>query len=424
MKKIFKGMILGLSALIFSGGNLYAVELDKMGGVQIHGFISQGYLYSDENNFYADTENGTPKFNELGINFTSDVTDRLKMGVQLFRRSLGEFGGEVELDWGYASYLLKDWFGIRAGRMKLAHGLYNQVRDVDMTRTNIVLPQSIYNEAWRDSVNAIDGAGIYGDINLGTSGSITYEFQGGVVSVEPDGGVATTAKEQLQMPLVGIDFDAEESKATASGAGAITWNTPVDGFKMGVSGWHNDIELKGKGVNFPTPGGIDTLIAAGLITPNLDKTVDVDFDIISKQICAYFEYAINDLTLSAEYAYARYFFEMLYPGSTSRPLETEGYYVSAAYRFNEIYELAMYYSEYYADKDERDPSTTGTRWLQTSDASLKDICMSHRFDITRNWILKLEGHIMDGSALIMKGNNPTPREDDWYLLGAKMTFSF
>lgn len=137
MKKVFKSLILGGWSSSFLGG-LFAVELDKMGGVQIHGFISQGYLYSDDNNFYADTENGTPKFNELCINFASDVTDRLKMGVQLFRRNLGEFGGDVELDWGYASYLLRDWVGIRAGRMKIQHGLYNHVRDVDFTRTSVL----------------------------------------------------------------------------------------------------------------------------------------------------------------------------------------------------------------------------------------------------------------------------------------------
>lgn len=408
MKKVFKSLILGMGVLLFSGGSLFAVELDKMGGVQIHGFISQGYLYSDDNNFYADTENGTPKFNELGLNFTSDVTDRLKMGVQLFRRNLGEFGGDVELDWGYASYLMKDWFGLRAGRMKLAHGLYNQVRDIDMTRTSVLLPQSVYNEAWRDTVNAVDGAGIYGDVNLGNAGSFSYEIQGGTVKVETDGGVATTTKEQLAMPLVGINFEPTSGKSTEAESVAVMWTTPVDGLKFGVSAWNVSLELEGPG----TRGGV---------------TFPILFETNTKEICTSVEYQINSLTLAAEYAYNRYDFDMTTPlGKSSTPLETEGYYASAAYRFNEIYELGMYYSVYYADKDDEDPNEGDPRFQQASDAYLKDLCLSNRFDITKNWVAKLEAHLMDGSALMMKGNNPTPpgREDDWYLLAAKMTFSF
>lgn len=410
MKKVFKSLILGVGALLFSGGTLFAVELDKMGGVQIHGFISQGYLYSDDNNFYADTENGTPKFNELGINFASDVTDRLKMGVQLFRRNLGEFGGDVELDWGYASYLLRDWVGIRAGRMKIQHGLYNHVRDVDFTRTSVLLPQSVYNEAWRDTVNAIDGAALYGNIYLGNAGNLAYEFQGGTVKVETDGGVATTTREQLSMPLVGITFVPTSAKSTEAETGSLVWTTPVDGLKLGVSAWNVSLELEGSGA------------IKGTSMPLL-------FETNTKEICTSIEYNINNLTLAAEYAYNRYIFDLTLPapiGKKTTPLETEGYYVSAAYRFNDIYELGMYYSLYYADKDNEDPSTGDRRFLQTSDAYLKDICLSNRFDITSNWVFKLEGHLMDGSALMMKENNPTPpgREDDWYLLAAKMTFSF
>lgn len=408
MKKIFKSMIVGFTAIIFSSGSLYAVELDKMGGVQIHGFISQGYLYSDENNFYADTENGTPKFNEQGINFTSDVSDRLKMGVQLFRRNLGEFGGDVELDWGYASYLYKDWLGVRAGRIKIAHGLYNQVRDVDMTRTSVFLPQSIYNEAWRDTVNAVDGGALYGDINLGNAGSLSYELQGGTVTVETDGGVATTTKEQLAMPAVGINFNPTSAKSTEAEIAAVMWTTPVDGLRMGVSAWNVSLELSGPGTK------------SGYTMPML-------FETNTQQVCLSVEYVMNNLTLAAEYAYNRYDFDLTTPVSkTSTPLETEGYYGSAAYRFNDFYELGMYYSLYYPDKDDQDPNYGDPRFQQTSDAYLRDFCLSNRFDITKNWVFKLEGHIMDGSALMMKSNNPTPpgREDDWYLLAAKTTFSF
>ncbi len=40
MRKSFKTLLIGCAALLVSGGNVLAVELDKMGGVEIHGFIS------------------------------------------------------------------------------------------------------------------------------------------------------------------------------------------------------------------------------------------------------------------------------------------------------------------------------------------------------------------------------------------------
>jgi len=39
--------------------------------VAIHGFISQGYLKSDHNDFLAETEKGSFQFNEMGLNFST-----------------------------------------------------------------------------------------------------------------------------------------------------------------------------------------------------------------------------------------------------------------------------------------------------------------------------------------------------------------
>jgi len=58
--------------------------------IDIHGYISQGFMYSNHNNYLADTEKGTFQFNELGINFSDDLTDRLRIGIQLAARDLGE----------------------------------------------------------------------------------------------------------------------------------------------------------------------------------------------------------------------------------------------------------------------------------------------------------------------------------------------
>ena len=106
-------------ALIFFSIEILANHSAKaQDPVQIHGFLSQGYLKSSANNYLADTEDGTFQFNEFGINFTTDLADGLHMGMQLFARDLGSLGNDdVIIDWAYADYFYKSWLGIRiAGR--------------------------------------------------------------------------------------------------------------------------------------------------------------------------------------------------------------------------------------------------------------------------------------------------------------------
>ena len=45
------------------------------------------------------------------------MTERLRVGIQLFAYDLGKLGNYTErADWFYLDYRLKDWLGVRAGR--------------------------------------------------------------------------------------------------------------------------------------------------------------------------------------------------------------------------------------------------------------------------------------------------------------------
>ncbi len=118
----------------------------------------------------------------------------------------------------------------------------------------------------------------------------------------------------------------------------------------------------------------------------------------------------------------------------------DGWYLGAAYRFTDWFELGAYYSEYYANRNMRDGEginpDTGLPWFMPSDrAYLKDICLTTRFDVNEYMVIKLESHKMDGTAQLNGFNNPLPSsytmedfntqfEKDWYMFAAKVTFSF
>ena len=59
------------------------------------------------------------------------VTDRLRIGAQLYLRNVGELGNwHPVLDWGFADYRVRDWFGLRGGRVKTGiRSFSNDVQD-------------------------------------------------------------------------------------------------------------------------------------------------------------------------------------------------------------------------------------------------------------------------------------------------------
>ncbi len=110
MKKLTKALIAMLIVSMIALNSLADEEFDDIEfdieAITIHGFISQGYIQTNRNNFLAgNTEDGSFEFSEFGINFATDLSDRLHIGLQLFGRDLGNVGNnDITLDWAYADY--------------------------------------------------------------------------------------------------------------------------------------------------------------------------------------------------------------------------------------------------------------------------------------------------------------------------------
>src|SRR5579872_2092424 len=145
----------------------WALDVGPEGGVlsvEVHGFVSQGFILTNGNNYLAnDTKHGSFQFSEIGLNFTKQITDRLRAGVQLFAQDLGPTGNyNAKMDWFYLDYRFADWLGVRAGRVKIPFGFYNEVNDVDSARLPVLLPQSVYPLQNRNYLLAQTGGEVYG----------------------------------------------------------------------------------------------------------------------------------------------------------------------------------------------------------------------------------------------------------------------
>ncbi len=413
MKKKFT-LIIIIMAIIYSG-NTYAIDLEKFKDIDIHGFISQGYMKSDHNNFLADTETGTFEFNELGINFSTDLSDKLHMGLQFFSRDLGKEGNnEITLDWAFADYRWQDWLGIRVGKMKLIGGLYNETREIDMLRTSALLPQSVYAELYRDTFSSVSGAGIYGDIPMSLAGSLFYNCQIGVLPLDTDGGFAKAYKKNMYKSTSSYwSVNTFEHNYYYTFAG--TWSTPLDGLKSGgVYYSFADLYIDGSITGTDNP-----LLSAYVGAPYYYDVETLEGYYLSA------EYTWNDLVLAGEFSHMDiegkvYVSKVLFSKSEA---PNEGWYVSGSYRFTRRLELGLCYSEYYPRSNDKE----GSEQPQDLDFLnwLKDYTFSARFDINDNWTVKLEYHNMDGFGAFSTAENiDAELEKDWNLFVAKVTFSF
>jgi hypothetical protein len=112
--------------------------------------------------------------------------------------------------------------------------------------------------------------------------------------------------------------------------------------------------------------------------------------------------------------------------------------VQASYRFSDWLQMATYLSIQF-DPDCRD-GLNGTNCgdyapdLQNNpeqlqprhDAWQKDLAVSLRFDVNDYWLIKLEGHFIDGTARVYETLNPDKDylERYWTMFGAKTTLTF
>lgn len=339
--------------------------------LQVHAFVSQGFLVSTDNNYLARSERGSFEFTEVGINFTSALTENLRIGLQLFAHDIGPVGNyDARVDWFYLDYRFTDWFGLRAGRVKLPVGLYNEFNDIDAGRTSVLLPQSVYPIQNRDFLLAQTGVELYGRLGLASAGSLEYRVYGGTVFFELE-PAADSSLNDIAIPYL---------------AGArLLWETPLPGLRVGAS--LQTLRLEGQ-LQFDGAAR-EALRMMYNLGPMFDGAIGVKLP--ASLWVGSAEYAWDDLLLAAEYArwYTDLQTDIALPGFKAKTV-SERAYVLASYRVNSWLQPGIYYSMLFPDVDMRE----GRAWQQ------HDVAATLRFDLNAYWLCKLEAHYMNGTAAL------------------------
>lgn len=400
---------LAISVTAVLAGALALAGAAAAGGVDIHGTVSQGYLKSSEYNYLApNTADGTFSFNEAIVNLSTKVDDRTRVGVQFLGRDFGREGNNVFLlDWAFGDYRWQDELGFRVGKVKTPLGFYNKTRDVDAVRTSVLMPQAVYTEWYRTVSTAFQGASAYGSFGIGGGGSIDYEVFGGTIEMKSTDFLRSTVQNVVAgAPVLAYDIEAKHVYG-----GQVVWNTPLSGLRAGGT-------LLGAELNSATT-------FAG-ITP-APWTVGMNLEVKSIAVLSA-EYVWNELTLAGEYTRWNVDYELqnvphpvLGPIDVAQEDNRGGWYLQGTYRFSPLFEFGAYYSSFFPDWRNRD----GEGLAPDHQAWQKDLALTARCDVSDNWILKLELHLVQGTGDLEALDNPDGfAEESWNMVAAKSTFYF
>ncbi len=357
-----------------------AAASDELKSYQIHGFASQGYILTDENNFYGDSEDGGSfDYYELGLNAFWQVADTLSASGQLLVRDAGETDdGKLRVDYLFLDkrFINMDaaTAGVRVGRVKNPLGFYNESRDVIFTRPSILLPQSIYLEGIgvREILFSSDGVQLYSDwdhgrhhtafkVNFARTDDVSDQtrrnFFGGTGG---SGGGSFPGFSLDQMKISDLFFTQVMDE--------------VDGGRMRFA------------ISYLT-----AILKADFTSPQLPAplTVSVDSNIYTLSA----QYNAERWSLTSEYSLTTTKFG--FGGSESR-LRSDGMYLQGEYRMTPVWTGLLRYDMAFSNRNDR----------ANSDA--RDITAGLSWSPNPSWVVMGEYHYIHGD----NGDSSLPNPDN------------
>lgn len=338
------------------------------GAFQVHSFLSEGFIKTNENNFLTmDTSGaGSAVMAEAGLNLSVRLRDNLRISAQGYSHYVGEMGrGQVMLDFALVDYRWKDWLGIRAGKVKTPLGLFNDTQDMTFLYTWALLPQSVYPMDLRSMTIAHQGGDIYGDIKAG-KGSLSYQAYAGTIPDDPRGGYTYSLIQNQGVKMNGgINGRAEGAD--------LRWSTPVNGLMIGASVVYNERDFKGwlRGIPLSYQTSMDKVIAG------------------------YGEYAKGPFRLDAEYrSTVRHGNLGGLPFPVTNNTNEVGWFVAGSYRLSNRVSVGSYYGAYTFAQVQH--PQISANFSGPGANFIHDPAVSTRFALTKFWDFKVEGHFMNG----------------------------
>jgi len=391
-KSANSGRIPVLAALVvFIGGMLCAPPvsaIDLTETVQVHGFISQAYLLTDNNKFFGPSDKGSFEFQEMGGNLSWKARPNLQLSAQVTYRNAGDTAETTpRIDYVLADYTFYNDAamsgGLRVGRYKNPFGLYNMTRDVPDTRPSILLPESIYIDIFRDMFLSMDGGQLYG------------QHRSRIGDFFLDVGVGDLVLDSVMKDTLGV-------KAQISYVGRLLYEMDGGRLRLAITG---------------VDANMDSSIS---VEPN--GKLNVRTYILSAQ------YNAENWSLTGEWQpEQRTTLEGYVPLSANKTTTGMSYYLQGSYRFAKDWEALLRYDVLYADRDDHSGKKySAATTLPAYSRFAKDWTVGLGWNFLPGFLLRAEFHLIDGTLWLSPKENPLPAatKEHWNMFLLQASYSF
>lgn len=191
--------------------------------LSIHGYLSQAYAISDENQIFGIPTRGTAEYRDVALQFRYDANRKNSAVVQLRHARYGDSPrkrDDVELDWAFYQHDFSDRFALKAGRIPLPLGIFNETGGPAGGSPFFRPPSEFYER--RYSNKTLEGA--LASLTLGDAGRWSFDIDGYAGRWQVDSGLTQRA-------------DARDAW------GAQVWaNTPWRGVRIGGGAYHCEVD--------------------------------------------------------------------------------------------------------------------------------------------------------------------------------------
>jgi hypothetical protein len=190
----------------------------------LHGYISQAYAVSDDHEILGIPTDGTTDYRDLALQFRYDQDRKNTFVLQLRQERMGDSPrdrDDVELDWAFYQHNFSDRLKLKAGRIPLPLGIFNEAGGPGGGSPFFRPPNEFYDR--RYSSKTLEG--VLGSLELGGPGGWTFDVDGYFGQWKVDYGI-----------------EGEQSDARNAWGGQVWANTPLPGVRIGGGAYRCDVE--------------------------------------------------------------------------------------------------------------------------------------------------------------------------------------
>jgi hypothetical protein len=360
--------------------------------VQVHGFLSQGFIHTSDNNFFGHSDDSlSTDFRELGINGSWNALPDLQLAMQVVWHDAGQTDeAGLRIDYGLANYNLlsteSTLLAIRAGRVVTPLGFYNETRDVAATRPSILLPQSIYFDRNRNLALSADGGYLYGEHRT-EFGDFSFNF-----------GLVIPRTDDPEFVNTILRGESGNLEGDTSWVARVGYESPGSEVRLAVtyadflSDFHSSEQPLNQGSFHFNP-----LILSA-------------------------QYNAEKWSLTAEYALRRTrldFFQLSDIGFTG-----QSYYIQGAYRFTDKLEGLVRYDELVQDLDDQYGYRYPTRLGPPFSRYARDWTFGLRYEILPSLLMSAEYHHINGTGWLSRLENTQDEAQRWDMYTFMLSYNF